>query len=77
MDTLVIVVRQIDRKDMFTHLFALLHSRTDITKLVKVEETRVPIIKVSLFSCSGRLDSSLYVCTDSSRWMVLSLTLRW
>ena len=48
MDTLVIVVRQIDRKDMFTQLFELLHSRPAITKLVKVEETRVPIIKVSL-----------------------------
>ena len=49
MDTLVIVVRQIDRKDMFTHLYALLQSRPDVSKLVKVEETRVPIIKVNLF----------------------------
>lgn len=46
MDTLIVVVRQIDRKDMFTHLFDLLQSRPDISKLVKVEETRVPIIKV-------------------------------
>ncbi len=46
MDTLIVVVRQIDRKDMFTHLYDLLQSRPDISKLVKVEETRVPIIKV-------------------------------
>ena len=47
MDTLIIVVRMIDRKDMFTHLFSLFQGRSDISKLVKVEETRVPIIKVS------------------------------
>ena len=53
MDTVLVVCRHVDRKDMFGDLYPTFKARKDVTDLIAVEEARVPVIKFSMDGASS------------------------